>query len=88
MSVSLKSIANYGSSGKRGTGHIKSGQISWERTEKDLVRSAVKENMQGRRVEMTVKKKKVAEGKEDTKNLLEAETDIIFGFTLKSVWKI
>ena len=37
---------------------------------------------------MTVKKKKVAEGKEDTKNLLEAETDIIFGFTLKSVWKI
>jgi len=37
---------------------------------------------------MTVEKKKVAEGKEHTKNLLEAETDFIFGFTLKSAWRI
>jgi len=46
-----------------------------------------KRKMQGRRAEITVEKKKVVEGKEHTKNLLEAETDFIFGFTLKSVWR-
>jgi hypothetical protein len=54
MSVSLKSIANYGSSGKSGTGPHKKWTDQLGSNRKDPVHSTVKVKTQGTGVEITV----------------------------------